>query len=100
EREERVTRQHLLAVGKEPLVQLTLLAGGRMQVVPDIGAAGRRAQPRDPQLGAEGVGNLLEGVELRDVLAGDDYRDLESLEAGRGQVAHRGQRRLERPGPS
>ena len=74
--EERVAGQHLLAVAEQPVVELALLGGGRVQLVPDVGAAARRPQPGDPQLRAVAVGDRLELVELADVLAGDDDGDL------------------------
>ena len=84
-------------MGKQPLVQLALLCGGRMQQVPHVRAASGRAQTRQPQLRAEAVRKLLERVELRHVLARDDDRELEPLEAGRRQVLHRADRGVERP---
>ena len=81
--EERVARQHVVAVGQQPLVDLALLGVGRMQVVPRVGATARRTQARDPQLRAVGVGERLELVELIDVVAGDDDGDLERTEARR-----------------
>ena len=74
--EERVAGEDLLAVLEQPLVERALLLGGRVQLVPDVGAAARGAQPGDPQLGAVAVGDRLELVELAGVLAGDDDRDL------------------------
>ena len=91
--EERVAGQHLLAVGHQPVVELPLLAGRRVQLIPDIGAAARRSQPGQSQLGAEPVGDRLEVIELADVLPGHHHGDLETPEAGLGQVAHRPQRR-------
>jgi hypothetical protein len=87
--EERVTGQHVVAVGEQPLVDLALLRLRGVQVVPGVGPATRRAQARDAQLGAEGVGERLELVELVDVVAGDDHGDLELAEAGVAQVLHR-----------
>ncbi len=86
--EEGVTGEHLLAMGYEPVVEPTLLAGGGMQVVPDVGAAAGRTQPGQPQLGAVPVGDGLELVELADVVPGDDDGQLETREAGVGQVLH------------
>src|SRR5258706_14831001 len=37
--EERVTGQHVLAAGDQPVVQLALLSGRRVQLVPDVRAA-------------------------------------------------------------
>ena len=87
--EERVAGEHVLAVRHEPVVELALLVRQRVQLVPDVGAAAGRAQARHPQLGAVAVGDRLELVELADVLAGDDDRELEALEAGVGEVLHR-----------
>ena len=50
-----------------------------MQRVPDVGAAAGRTQPRQPQLRPVGVGDRLEFVQLRDVLARDDDRQLEAF---------------------
>ena len=36
--EERVARQHVVAVGEQPLVDLALLGVGRVQFVPGVGA--------------------------------------------------------------
>ena len=57
--------------------------------MPGVGAAARRAQPGDAQLGAVRVGERLEGIELVDVVAGDDDGDLERTEPGGGEVVHR-----------
>ncbi len=46
------------------------------------------------QGGAEGIGECLELVELVDVVAGDDDRDLELAESGVAQVLHRADRRV------
>ena len=70
--EERVAGEHVVAVGQQPLVDLALLGVGRVQLVPRVGAAARRAQAGDAQLGAVRVGERLELVELVDVVAGDD----------------------------
>ena len=80
--EERVAGEHVVAVGEQPVVDLALLGVGRVQVVPGVGAAAGRAQAGDPQLRAVRVGQRLELVELVDVVAGDDDRDLERAEAG------------------
>ena len=89
--EERVAGEHVVAVGQQPVVEVALLGLGGVQLVPDVGPAAGRAQPGDPQLGAVGVGERLELVELAGVLAGDDDGDLEVLHPGLGQV-------LQRPG--
>src|SRR5262249_33364249 len=96
--EERVTREHVVPMCDQPVVQLALLDGGRVQRVPDVRATPRWPQPGDPQLRAEGVGDRLERVQLADILPSNHHRDLEASEAGRGEVAHRPQGRLERPG--
>ena len=77
--EERVAGKHVLAVRDEPVVELALLLRSDVQVVPDVGAAPGRPQPGDPQLRVEPVGDRLEFVELADVVAGHDDRDLEPL---------------------
>ena len=87
--EERVAGEHAFAVGQQPVVQLPLLGGGGVQLVPHVGAPARRPQPGEPQLGAVAVGDRLEGVELGDVVPGADDRQLEPGEAGGGQVLHR-----------
>ena len=46
-----------LAVREQPVVELPLLLGGRVQLVPDVGAAAGRAQPGEPQLRAVPVGD-------------------------------------------
>ena len=92
--EEGVAGEHVLAVGHQPVVDLALLGLRRVEIVPRVGAAARRAQPRDSQLGAEGIGERLELVELVDVVAGDDHRDLELAEPGVTEVVHRPDRRV------
>ena len=74
--EERVAGQDAVAARDQPVVQLALLRGGRVQLVPHVRAAPGRPQPGDPQLGAELVGDRLELVELVDVLPGHHDRDL------------------------
>src|SRR6056297_3351183 len=96
--EERVAGEHVVAVREQPLVDLTLLGVGGMQFVPGVGATTRWTQPRDAQLGAVGVGQSLELVELVDVVAGDDHPDLELAEAGIAQVLPRPDRRGVRAG--
>ena len=66
----------------QPVVELALLVVGGVQLVPGVGAATRRAQAGDAQLGAVGVGQRLEVVELVDVVAGHDDADLERAEVG------------------
>ncbi len=61
--------------------------------MPGVGAAAGGTQSGDAQLGAVGVGERFQGVELVDVVAGDDDGDLERTEPGGGEVVHR------RPGP-
>jgi len=39
--EERVAGEHLLAVGQEPAVDLALLVGGRVQLLPRVDAPAR-----------------------------------------------------------
>jgi hypothetical protein len=81
--EERVAGEHVLAVGEQPVGRSG--AAGRWwgAARATVGAATRRAQPGDAELGAVAVGERLELVELVDVVAGDDHRDLERSEAGR-----------------
>ena len=50
--EEGVAGEHVFAVGEQPVVELALLVGGRVQLVPDVGAATRGSQPGEPQLSA------------------------------------------------
>ena len=87
--EEGIARQHLLAVGEQPVVDLALLAVRGMEVVPAVRTAPARAQPRDAQLSAVAVGERLERVQLGHVLAGDDHADLERAEVRFGEVVHR-----------
>ena len=94
---ERVTGQHILAVGQQPLVQLALLRRGGVKAIPHLSATPGRPQPREPQLRAEPVGQLLESAELGHVLARDHDRKLESSKAGLGQVLHRSDRGRVRP---
>ncbi len=96
--EERVAGQHVLAVRDQPVVELALLLGGRVQLVPHVGAATGWAQPGDAQLRAEAVGDRLELVELVDVVPRHDDRDLEPGEAGIGEMLHRPQGGVVRPG--
>ena len=90
--EERVAGEHGVAVGEQPLVDLSLLRVGRVQVVPGVGAAAAGPQAGDAQLCAIAVGECLEPVELIDVVAGDHHRDLERSvlldEPGSGEVVH------------
>ncbi len=87
--EERVAGEDVVAVGQQPAVDLALLVVGRVEVVPAVRAAARRAQAGDAQLRAVRVGQGLEAVELVDVVAGDHDADLERSEAGGGEVVHR-----------
>ena len=61
---ERVAGQDVLAVGHQPVVELALLVGGGVQLVPHVGAAARRPQAGDPQLRGVTVGDRLELIEL------------------------------------
>ena len=79
--------QHARALD-QPVVEHALLRRRRVQRVPGVDAAARRAQPGQPQLGAVAVGDGGQGIELLDVLAGDHDADLEGPEAGRGEVVH------------
>ena len=94
--EERVAGEHAVAVGHQPVVELHLLVGGGVQLVPDVGAAAGRTQPGDAQRGAVPVGERLEVVELVDVVPGDHHGDLGVGEAGRGEVLQRADRHRER----
>src|SRR5690606_28604001 len=86
--EERVAGQHVLTVAQQPLVQLSLLLLGRVQLVPDVRATSGRPQPGDAQLGIEVVGDAFELVELVDVVPGHHHADLEAGESGLGEVLH------------
>ena len=55
--EEGVAGQHLLAPQDEPVVELPLLVGGGVEVVPDVGAPAGRAQAGQPQLRPVPVGD-------------------------------------------
>ena len=81
-----VAGEDLVAALHEPVVELALLGGGGVQLVPDVGAAAGWAQPGDPQPRPELVGDGLELVELVDVLPGHHDADLGLDEAGLGQV--------------
>lgn len=96
--EEGVSGQHVVAVGQQPVVQLTLLCRGRVQVVPDVGSAAGGTQPGQTELGAVTIGEGLEPVQLGDVVAGADHGDLEGSHACGGEVLHRPQRRRVRTG--
>src|SRR5690606_23946148 len=91
--EEGVAGQHVLPVVEQPAVDLPLLFGGGVQLVPPVRASTGGAQSGDLQLGVVGVVDLLELVQLVLVLAGHDHRDLEAAHAGGGQVVHGPQRR-------
>ncbi len=91
--EEAVAGEDLVTVGEQPAVDRALLVLGRVEVVPRVGAAARRPQSGDAQLGAVTVGERFQVVELVDVVAGDDDGDLERAEARGGEMVHR------RPGP-
>jgi hypothetical protein len=86
--EEGVARQHLLAAGQQPLVQLSLLRRGGMKFVPHVGAPPGRSQPGQPELRPVPFGDRLEAVELRDVLSRADDRQLEALGACRCEMRH------------
>ncbi len=92
--EEGVAGEHLVAVGDEPVVQFALLLGGGMQLVPHVRAATGGPQAREPQLRAEPVRDDLELVQLGDVRAGADHRQLEVLHPGIREILHRGHRGL------
>ena len=85
--EERIAGEHV-GVVEDPAEHLALLRVGEAQVVVAVDAATRRAQAGDAQLGAVVIGQRLELVELVDVVAGADDRDLEVLEADVAQVPH------------
>ena len=89
--EEGVAGEDVLSVRHQPVVELTLLLGQRVQLVPDVGAATRGAQPGETQGGAVLVGDGLEVVELADVLPGADHGDLGVGEAGVAEVPQREQ---------
>ncbi|CAB4573268.1 unannotated protein [freshwater metagenome] len=72
----------------QPVVDLALLTVGGMQLVPRVGTTTRGSQTRDAQLRAVRIGEGLELVQLRNVMAGDDHRDLEGSEVRRGEVVH------------
>jgi hypothetical protein len=57
-----------------------------VQLVPHVRSPPGRAQPGDPQLRTEPVGDRLELVELVDVLPGHHHADLRVAEPGLGQV--------------
>ena len=98
--EERVAGEHVLAVGQQPLIEDALLIGGRMELVPYVGAAARRPQPGQPELGPVAVGQRLELIELGDVVTGDHHRQLEAREACRRQAVHGGGGRGVGAGPA
>ncbi len=98
--EERVPGEHAAAVRHQPVVQLPLLARGQVQLVPHVGAAAGRAQPGEPELRAEPVGQRLQLVELADVVPGHHDGDLEAGEPRVGQLLHGPQRDRVRPGPA
>ena len=83
--EERVSGQNVLAMREEPFVDLALLGVGRMKFVPCIGTSTRGAKASDAQLGSIGIGKPFELVELRDVVASHDHRNLEGAEPGIAQ---------------
>src|SRR4051794_11634889 len=86
--EERVAGQDVGGV-EQPAVEVTLLLGGDVQRVPDVGAATRRPQPGEPQLRVVPATQGEELVELVNVVAGHDGRHLEAGEACIGEVLHR-----------
>src|SRR5699024_5171465 len=96
--EERVAGEHVVTVGDQPVVELALLLGQRVQLVPHIGPAAGRAQPGDAQGRAVVVGQRLELVELGDVVAGHHHRDLRVLEPGVLQVPQGAGGQVERAG--
>ena len=86
--EEGVTGQHVFTMGHQPVVELALLGGRRMQLIPYIGTPARGPQAGEAELGPVAVGDGLEGVELGDVVAGDDDREFEPGEPGGKQALH------------
>jgi hypothetical protein len=54
--EERVAGWHVVAIVEEPPVDLVLLGGGWVQLVPHVGAPTRRVKPGEAQLANEAVG--------------------------------------------
>ena len=85
---ERVSCQHVFAVGQQPAIDLDLLVGGGVQLVPGVRPTPGRTQAGDPQLGAVTVGQGLETVQLGNIVTGDHHRDLERTEVGRSQMVH------------
>src|SRR5262249_17435419 len=87
--EEGVAGQHTVTAFDEPVVELHLLLGGRVQFVPHISAAAGGTQPGDAQRGTVICCQSGEFVELVNVVSSDDNRDLGVFEAGGGQVLQR-----------
>jgi hypothetical protein len=87
--EEGVTREHPLTLGDQPVIELDLLGGSGVLVVPHICAPPRGPQPGDPQGGTVTACQRGEFVELVDVVPGDHNGDLRVGEARRGQVFQR-----------
>ena len=95
--EERVAGQHPFAVCDEPVVQIALLFGQRVQVVPDVGTSTGRPHPGDTQGCAVTVRERLELIELGDVLPGHHHADLGVGEPRLVQVLERLDRHRIRP---
>ena len=87
--EERVAGEHMRA-GEQPVVELDLLGARGMQLMPGVDAATGGTEPGETQLGAVLVRQCLVGVDLFDVLAGHDHRQLELTEIGIAQMVHGG----------
>ncbi len=93
--EERVAGEGHRVI-EEPVVELDLLLGQGVELVPGVGTAPGRTEAGEAQLGAIAVGEGLEAVELGDVVAGHHDRQLERPEVGVGEVVHRLEGSVER----
>ena len=98
--EEGVAGQDRLAVVEEPVVEALLLVGRGMQLVPDVRAASGGTQAGEAELGAQAVGHRQVLVELVDVVARHDDRQLEACHARLGEALHGADRRRERALPA
>ena len=87
--EERIAGENLRAC-EQPVVQLDLLRLRGMQFVPGVDAATRRTETGEPKFCAVFVGKRFVGVDLLDVFASHNNRQLELSEICIAQVIHCG----------
>ena len=80
--EEGVAGQHVGPI-EQPAVEVALLLGGRVQLVPGVGPPPRRAQPGQAELGAVALASAASASSCADVVARHDDADLEAARSPR-----------------